>query len=77
MSTISRPVVSADHPDRYANCQESLREVFQSVLDRAVAAGWGEPEVASAIVELAENHLLTTASRTETRAVIDIIRRIT
>ncbi len=76
MSTISRPVVSPDHPDRHAHCQESLREVFQSVVDRAMAAGWGEPEVASAIVELAENHLLTTASGTEIR-VIDIIRRIT
>lgn len=52
------PTIPTDHPDRPIACQEAIETAFLSLADQAQDAGWREAEVAAALVDLADNHLL-------------------
>ncbi|MBA8878270.1 hypothetical protein [Phyllobacterium myrsinacearum] len=62
---VPAPEVSVDDPARSVRCQSAMQIVFQNTAERAMAAGWREQEVAVALVDLADNHMLTLGSNQE------------
>jgi hypothetical protein len=77
MTEIAGPTISQDHPDRHILCQDAMHSAIQSVIAEAVGAGWCEREVAAAIIELADNHMLSVAANDETGALIQLLKRMT
>ena len=65
MPKIPAPKHPKCHPDRSLLCQEAIEAEFQSLADRAHAAGWSREEVATALMELADNHFLAMTANTE------------
>lgn len=63
---IAPPETRPDHPDRHLACQEAIEPSFQALADQAVETGWSSDEVAAALVDLADNHMLALAANTET-----------
>lgn len=61
MRAIAAPP-SAGHPDRFLKCQEAIDDAFALVASTAIEAGWDREEVASALVELADNYILALLS---------------
>lgn len=55
---ISAPKRNAGDPDRFAECEEAIEAELQRLIARAVDVGWDEAEACSAIVSLADNHML-------------------
>jgi len=47
------------HPDSFLRCQEATDDVMAAVALAAVDAGWTPEEVAAALVELANNLMLS------------------
>lgn len=45
-------------PDRSIRCQEHMEAAISLVTDHAIQSGWSPEEVAAALVELADNHML-------------------
>ena len=74
MSSIPGPKVRKDNPDRHVFCEEAIEEAFQNVAILAEAAGWDGDEVATALVNLADHHIMTRAANVETDQLIDRIR---
>jgi hypothetical protein len=70
MEHIPGPKTLGYHPDRFLNCQEAIADAFRQLAERAVAAGWGEDEVAGALVDLADCHMLALASNLDTERLI-------
>lgn len=62
---VSTPDVPVDDPDRSFRCQNAMQMAFQNMAERATAAGWREQEVAAALVDLADNNMLTLGSNQE------------
>jgi hypothetical protein len=52
------PLVAEDHPDRQLWCEFALQAEFLMVAQRAKELGWGEREIASALVNLADHNML-------------------
>ena len=48
---------------------------FQDLANRAVAAGWSEREVAAALVDLADNHMLMHDANADTEAALAKLKR--
>lgn len=71
---IPAPRFPEDHPDRAIDCQFQLEPAFQDLVMRAVAAGWTEDDVATAMVDLAHNHLRGIIADRKTQADIDAAR---
>jgi hypothetical protein len=70
MTDILGPKSQTDHPDRFLSCQEAVETAFASLAEQAVAAGWGEAEVAAALVDVADCHMLSLISNLETDKMI-------
>jgi hypothetical protein len=70
MEHIPSPKTPAVHPDRFLNCQEAMADAFCQLAEQAVAAGWREDEVAGALVDLADCHMLALASNLDTERLI-------
>ncbi|WEZ86127.1 hypothetical protein P6U16_26500 (plasmid) [Rhizobium sp. 32-5/1] len=68
---IPGPKTLTEHPDRFLNCQEAIADAFRLLTAQAVMAGWGETEVAGALVDIADCHMLSLASNLETQRMID------
>ena len=68
----SRPAPSAD---RSLDCQFALEPAFQDLAERAQTAGWTEDDVATALIELARNHLRGIAADEERMANIEAAAR--
>jgi hypothetical protein len=75
MSDILPPPVPDDHPDRHVSCQFALHAAFAQVAARAASAGWSEREVAAALVDLADNHMLFLITMGELKAIVEAIRK--
>jgi hypothetical protein len=73
MSPIPGPKVPASNPDRHLFCKEALEEAFENVAMLAEAAGWGGDEVATALVSLADHHVMKRACNAH---MDDLIARI-
>jgi hypothetical protein len=61
MSPIPGPKVPASNPDRHLFCEEAIEEAFVNVATLAEAAGWDGDEVATALVSLADHHVMKRA----------------
>jgi hypothetical protein len=53
------PPPSSGHPDRFLQCQEAMDDAVASVASAAVDTGWTPEEVAAALVELADNLMIS------------------
>jgi len=53
--------------DRFLQCEEDLEAEFQSLVCRALKAGWDEGEACTAIASLADHHILATLADDEVR----------
>lgn len=53
MEYIPGPRNLSEHPDHFLNCQEAIADAFRQLAEQAVMAGWGETEVAVALVDIA------------------------
>jgi hypothetical protein len=62
---VPAPEIPVDDPDRSVRCQNAMQIAFQNMAERAMAAGWRDQEVAAALVDLAENHMLALGSNQE------------
>ncbi|TBD50276.1 hypothetical protein ELH17_08305 [Rhizobium ruizarguesonis] len=56
-------------------CQEAIGDAFASVADAAASAGWTPEEVASALVELADNHMLALLSNRDVARQLSFLRK--
>lgn len=70
MTEIAGPKSLANQPDRFLNCQEALEAAFFLLAEQAVIAGWGQEEVAAALVDVADCHMLALASNMDTERMI-------
>lgn len=72
------PQIPAEHQDRLINCEADLEPVFKALAEIAERAGWSGDEVATALVNLADNHVLWRMSRgnESVRIVEEIIDRL-
>ncbi|MDL2404600.1 hypothetical protein PY650_02795 [Rhizobium calliandrae] len=75
MIDIQPPLVAQTDPDRYSWCQFALHSAFAEVAKRAVKAGWDEREVAAALVDLADRHMLDLITTGELEAIIEAIKK--
>ncbi|AYG58723.1 hypothetical protein [Rhizobium jaguaris] len=75
MMDIQPPPVEQTDPDRYSWCQFALHSAFAEVAKRAVAAGWDEREVAAALVDLADRHMLDLITVGELEAIMEAIKK--
>jgi hypothetical protein len=63
----------SDDPDRFLRCQEGMEDAFRTMAATATEAGWHAEEVAAALVELADNHMLSVlANRDLARDLADL-----
>lgn len=65
MTNIRSPKYAAGHPNRPHDCEEVMELAFQDLINSAVASGWREAEVAIAIADLAEEHVIALARKGE------------
>lgn len=70
MHPIMPPASEGPYPDRHLHCQMHLERGFQDLFDAAVAAGWSIEEAATALVDLADNNVLSIMANVETDAAI-------
>lgn len=56
--TIDPPKRLERYDDLPIDCQMAIETEFQELADRAEAAGWHRFDVAQALLELAQNHIL-------------------
>lgn len=52
------------------SCQEAIEPGFHELAENAEGAGWSATEVAAALVDLADNHMLALAANAETEEII-------
>lgn len=71
--TIPAPPRPEDHPDRFLDAQEAIEASLLELVDKGVAAGWGEREIIAAIVAAAENRMLALGENDE---LDDLLKRL-
>ena len=76
MSDIPPPPTSREVVDRHIDCQDALYETFREIIRAATSAGWEEQEVAVALANLSDNHVLSLQANGETEALIALLRRM-
>lgn len=51
-----------NRPDRHLSCQEAIEPALQGGAEMARRSGWSTGEIAAALVDLANNHMLDLAA---------------
>ena len=77
MRQISGPYVSHDDPDRPILCQDALNAAVQELVGQATAVGWSDRETLAAIIEIADNSLLSLAANDDAELLIALLKRMT
>lgn len=62
-SETAAPESEKNRPDRHLSCQEAIEQAFQAVAEMARRSGWSTGEIAAALVDLADNHMLALAAQ--------------
>ncbi|WP_105430253.1 hypothetical protein [Neorhizobium sp. T6_25] len=75
MTDIPPPTVPEDAENRHLFCQMAIEIPLQDLIQAAVKAGWDEPEVLTAIIEVADNLMLAHGSNAELDALLKALRR--
>jgi hypothetical protein len=60
---ISAPQHASNDPHRVIEREEVLEEAFREFVQRAVAAGWKESEVALTLADIADDYVMALARR--------------
>ena len=60
---ISNPQCAANDPSRIVEREEVLAAAFRQFVQRAVIAGWKEPEVAMTLADIADDYVMALARR--------------
>lgn len=68
------PLPTEHAEDRFMQCEEALEAAFQTLLWKAMKAGWDEGEACAAIASLADHHILAMRCNERTAASIRKIR---
>jgi hypothetical protein len=76
MREIYRPFVTSDDPDRDLRCQDAIQFAFDDLAQASMAAGWTERESLEAILYLAEDRLRTLAANDDSKALLDILKKM-
>jgi phosphoribosyl-dephospho-CoA transferase len=63
MKEIHSPKTSPGNVERSQECEEALDIAFKELLERATAAGWQEVEIALALADIADAHVMDVAKR--------------
>lgn len=77
MRTITAPYVALDDPDRPIRCQDALNAAVQELVGQATAVGWSDRETLAAIIEIADNSLLSLAANDDAEVLIALLKRMT
>jgi hypothetical protein len=75
MVDILPPTVPEDAENRHLFCQMAIEFSLQEIIEAAVKAGWGEAEVLTAIIEVADNLVLAHGSNAELDAILAAMKR--
>ncbi|MDK4720163.1 hypothetical protein PH552_12490 [Rhizobium sp. CNPSo 3968] len=75
MSYIPPPTLPPGDPDRHLKCQDAVHVAFSDLARAAVEAGWDEQEVATALVEVADAHVLTVIENAGLDVALDQIKK--
>lgn len=70
--SISPPKHPADHPDRIIDCEFAMEPMFQAIAIDALAAGWTEDDIASAMLNLAAAQIRAMAAERQTSSDIGV-----
>ncbi|MBW6426017.1 hypothetical protein KX729_32085 [Rhizobium sp. XQZ8] len=82
MADVSAPKLPITHPDRHLSCQEAIDTAFHALASQTEDAGWRKEEVAAALVDLADCHMLSKAAVMDSESLIfdaalrDAIRKL-
>ncbi|KAA0698528.1 hypothetical protein DTW90_12025 [Neorhizobium sp. P12A] len=69
------PIVTEDHPDRLVWCEFAMQAEFLLLVQRAKSLGWRDNEIATAVVNLADNNMLALIADGRVSAVLDEIKK--
>ena len=72
---IAAPKPETDISDRTLDCEFALEPAFQALAEAAERVGWRAEDVASALVNLADCHVLARAANADTDAMIERVRK--
>jgi hypothetical protein len=72
---IAAPKPEVDISDGTLDCEFAMEPAFQALAEAAERVGWAPADVASALVNLADCHVLGRAANAETDAIIERVRR--
>jgi hypothetical protein len=75
MIEVPGPTVPVNHENRHLFCQMAIEIPLQDLIQAAVKAGWQEPEVLTAIIEVADNLVLAHGSNAELDALLKALKR--
>ena len=70
--SIASPKHPVDHPDRIIDCEFAMEPMFQAMAAEALAAGWTEDDVASAMLNLSAAQIRAMAADRQTRSDIGV-----
>lgn len=71
---IKGPKLPIDHPERIVECQFTMEPLFQAAAVEALAAGWTESDVATAMLNLAVAQIKGNMANRATEAEISVAR---
>jgi hypothetical protein len=74
--SIKSPKHPADHPDRIIDCEFAMEPLFQAMAVDALAAGWSEEDVSSAMLNLAVAQIKGMLADKATNAEISVARQM-
>lgn len=69
-----KPPKAIDYPDKPLDCEMALEPVIINAADQALQMGWGHQEIATAIMEVANNWYFAQAEKARTEQAIDLAR---
>lgn len=75
MTEVTAPKRPNGHPDRQLDCEEAMEAAFQEIAEKAIAAGWGQQEIALALVGLVQAHIHALRENEKTEAAMSRARR--
>ncbi len=64
-----------EHPDRFLKCQEAIEDAMASLVASAIGVGWQPEEVAAALVEPADNHMLALLANRDLARDLAVLKR--
>jgi len=62
-------------PDRLLRCQEALEDAILTAAEAAALARWSPEEVAAALVELADNYMLSVLANRDLSRHLAVLKR--